>query len=232
MSRRHPFVLAHALLAFALAKPALAQTAPAPIAIDPSHAAHGTVFYVADPMGRNAVTFKSEAPLEDIIGTSNELTGYVVFDPAQPSKGARGQLTVPAASLRTGIPERDEHLRGNDWLDAAAQPDIRFVIDNINDVRVVKAAGGARTYDLKLAGSLSIHGRTHRIEVPARVTYLSETEQTRMRLPGNLIAGRTSFDVALEDFGVRGMRGAVGPKVSETIKVDVSFFASDKAPAM
>jgi polyisoprenoid-binding protein YceI len=182
--------------------------------------------------GRNAVTFKSQAPLEDIVGTSNELTGYVVFDPTQPKKGARGQLTVPVASLRTGIPKRDEHLRGRDWLDASAQPDVRFVIDNVKDVKVVKATGGARTYDLKLAGSLSIHGQTRRVEVPARVTYLPESEQTRMRVPGNLIAGRTSFDVALKDFGVRGMQGAVGAKVSETIKIDVSFFASDKPSTM
>lgn len=53
-----------------------------------------------------------------------------------------------------------------------------------------------------------------------------------MRVPGNLIAGRTSFDVALEDFGVRGVQGAVGAKVSETIKIDVSFFASDKPSTM
>ncbi len=36
------------------------------IAVNPCHAKHGTVFYVADPMGRNQVTFTSEAPLEDI----------------------------------------------------------------------------------------------------------------------------------------------------------------------
>ena len=229
---RHSLVVAYGLLAFALRTPVFAQMAPASVIVAPADAARGTVFYVADPMGRNAVTFKSEAPLEDILGTSNELTGYVVFDPNQPSKGARGQLTVPVASLRTGIPMRDEHLRGADWLDAAAQPDIRFVIDNVKDVRVVKATGGARTFDLKLAGSLSIHGHTRRIEVPARVTYLVESEQTRMRVPGNLIAGRTSFDVSLKDFEVRGMQGAVGPKVSETITIDVSFFASDKLPTM
>lgn len=228
---RRPFTLASGLFVLALATPVLAQS-PAPVAIDPAHAGQGTIFYVADPMGRNTVTFKSQAPLEDIVGTSNELTGYVVFDPNDPKKGARGQLTVPVASLRTGIPMRDEHLRGSDWLDASAQPDIRFVIDGLKDVKVVKAAAGARTYDLTLAGSLSIHGQTRRVEVPARVTYLAESEQTRMRVPGNLIAGRTSFDVALKDFGVHGMKGAVGAKVSETIKIDVSFFASDKPSTM
>lgn len=214
---RSALTFAHALFALALAAPALAQS---------------TVFHVADPMGRNAVTFRSLAPLEDIVGTSNELSGSVAFDPTQPARGARGELTVPVASLRTGIPMRDEHLRGSDWLDAAAQPEIRFVIDGVRNVRTVKSDGGARTYDLTLAGTLSLHGQTRRIEVPARVTYLPESERTRMRAPGNLIAGRTSFEVALKDFGVRGMQGVVGAKVSETIKVDVSFFATDKPQSM
>lgn len=53
-----------------------------------------------------------------------------------------------------------------------------------------------------------------------------------MRTPGNLVAARTSFDVALKDFGVRGMEGALGAKVSEIIKVDLTFFASDQVPSM
>lgn len=227
---QHPLTLATIVFAIAAVTPAVAQDSP--VAINPAHAAQGTIFYVADPMGRNAVTFKSEAPLEDIVGTSNQLTGYVVFDPAELSKGARGELSVPVASLRTGIPLRDEHLRGSDWLDASAQPNITFVIENVKDARVVKSSADARTYDITLAGVLSIHGQTRKVEAPARVTYLSETEQTRMRLPGNLVAGRTSFHVSLKDFGVRGMQGAVGPKVSDSITIDVSFFGSDKAPTM
>ena len=136
------------------------------------------------------------------------------------------------ASRRTGIPLRDEHLRGSDWLNASAQPNITFVIENVKDVRVVKSSTDARIYDITLAGVLSIHGQTRKVEAPARVTYLSETEQTRMRLLGNLVAGRTSFSVSLNDFGVRGMQRAVGPKVSDNITIDVSFFGSDKVPTM
>jgi hypothetical protein len=53
-----------------------------------------------------------------------------------------------------------------------------------------------------------------------------------MRVPGNLIASRTTFTLALEDFDVRGMQGIVGARVAEMIKVDVSFFATDTLPAM
>lgn len=200
------------------------------VAVNPCHAKMGTVFHVADPMGRNTVTFKSEAPLEDIIGTSNQVTGYVVFDPANPARGAKGQLSVPVASLQTGIPLRDEHLRSQDWLDAGSSPDITFSIDEVKDVRIVKDSAASKTFDARLVGVLSLHGRSKRLEVPARVTYLRENAQTQTKRPGNLVAGRTSFDVALKDFDVRGMQGVVGSKVSDVITIDVSFVASDRAP--
>jgi polyisoprenoid-binding protein YceI len=140
------------------------------------------------------------------------------------------QLSIPVASLRTGIPLRDEHLRGKDWLDAAAAPNITFSIDEVKDVKLVKEAASSRTFDARLVGTLSLDGRSKRLEVPARVSYLKESAQTQTKLSGNLVAGRTSFDVALRDFDVRGMQGLIGSKVSDVIRVDVSFVASDRAP--
>ncbi len=199
-------------------------------AVNPCHAKMGTVFYVADPMNRNTVTFKSQAPLEDIVGTTNEVSGYVVFDPAQPGKGGRGSLRVPVASLRTGIPLRDEHLRGADWLDAARFGEIRFEITDVKKIKEVKSAGGATSFDLTLVGNLTVRGVTKPVETPARITYLKESPQTQMKMPGDLLAGRTSFAVKLSDFGVKGMEGVVGARVSETIQIDVSFVASSKSP--
>ena len=86
----------------------------------------GTMFYLDDPMNRNSITFKSEAPLEDIVGTSNKITGYIAFDPMAPKKGGHGEISVPISSLNTGIPLRDEHLRSADWLNADAYPDIHL----------------------------------------------------------------------------------------------------------
>ena len=54
----------------------------------------------------------------------------------------------------------------------------------------------------------------------------------RNRLPGDLLAGRAKFEVALADYGVKGMKGVVGAKVSETISVKLSFTASSHTPEM
>lgn len=202
----------------------------ASVAVNPCHAKMGSVFYVADPMNRNTVTFKSQAPLEDIVGTTNEITGYVVFDPNQPNKGGKGTLRVPVASLKTGIPLRDEHLQSPDWLNAAQYKEIVFEITDVKKIKEAKSSAGAKTFDLTLVGNLTVHGKTARVEAPARITYLPESAMTKMKMPGNLLAGRTSFAVKLSDFDVKGMQGVVGSRVSETIQIDVSFTGSTAAP--
>ena len=199
-------------------------------AVNPCHAKMGTVFYVNDPMSRNTVSFTSEAPLEDIIGTTNQITGYVVFDPENPSKGGRGELVVPVASLKTGIPLRDEHLASTDWLAASDYPEIVFQIENVKDVEVVKQTKDFVTYEMKLAGPFTLHGKTRQVEMPARITYLTESEATRQKMAGNLLAGRASFEVSLKEFGIKGFDGVVGSKVGETIQVDISFLATDQMP--
>jgi polyisoprenoid-binding protein YceI len=186
----------------------------------------GPVFVVRDPMKRDTVTFRSSAPLEDIVGTTNDVEGALVFDPDRPEAGFRGEFTVPVASLKTGIPLRDEHLRGPAWLSAGQHPSITFRIERARDFELVKEGPGFRTFDLTLDGQLTLHGKELPMVAPARVTFMAESEKTRARLPGDLLAGRASFSVRLADFGIEGMKGVVGQKVGEVIDVDVSLVAS------
>jgi polyisoprenoid-binding protein YceI len=196
-------------------------------AVNPCFAKMGTVFTIADPMNRNSVTFRSEAPLEDIVGTSNEISGYLVFDPENPKKGGRGEIVVPVSSLRTGIPLRDEHVQGPDWLDAAAHGQISFRIDDVKGVERIKAGDGYMTYVLTVTGPFTLHGVSQQLEAKVTLTYLEASEMTRGKMEGNLLAARTSFTVALADFDIRGFKGVVGSKVGESIDIDVSLMASD-----
>ena len=194
----------------------------------------GMVFKVEDPAMRNNVTFTSTAPLEDIIGRSNEITGYLVFDPMNPQKGGHGELTVPVSSLDTGIPLRDEHLRSAGWLNANEYPDIKLAIKSVKDINEIKATGEAMTYDITIIGDFSLHGITRQIEFPGRIIYLKESEATQQRLPGNLLAARAAFDVKLKDYGVTGPAGMdiIGSKVGETISIEVSLMGNSQEPEM
>jgi len=188
----------------------------------------GMVFVVSDPMNRNTVTFKSRAPLEDIVGTSNQVVGKLFFDPMKPASGGSGMLRVPVASLDTGIPLRDEHLAGPDWLDAGGSPDISFTIVEVKNVKPLKVTDAAKTFDVVAVGDFSLKGKTRRISVPARITWLKESDATKKRQPGDLLAVRTTFSVALADFGITGPAGMdiIGSKVGETVSVELSVVAS------
>ncbi len=156
-------------------------------AINPCHAKFGQVFYFADSMERNQVTFTSSAPLEDIVGTTNQVVGYLAFDPQDPRKGVQGQFKVAVKDLDTGIPLRDEHLASEMWLDAQSYPDITFTIESAKRIHALKNSPEYQTYRMILVGQLSIHGRTQQVAVPARITYLLESEKTQMKGPGNLL---------------------------------------------
>ena len=201
---------------------------------NPCSKMHGKAFYVNDPMMRNSVTFKSEAPLEDIVGTSNEVTGYIYFDPEKANQGAHGKITVPVASLNTGIPLRDEHLRSADWLNASAYPEIVFEIDKVSKVELVKKDNDSRTYKITADGYFGFNGKRNRTEVTGRVTYLKGNDKTAMRLPGDLLAVRAEFMVPLADYNVKGPSGMnlVGAKVGESIGVTVSFVGSTHNESM
>lgn len=218
-------------VALAIAGPAWAQDGnpggkPAKPAANPSAKKQGVTFWVDDPMKRNLLSFKSSAPLEDIVGTTNEVHGQLVFDPKNPDAGVRGEFRAPVAGLNTGIPLRNEHLRSAAWLDADNHPDIRFVVDGTRDVRLGKRGEGFSTWDMTLSGTLSLHGHDKRIDVVAKVTYLEESKATHARLPGNLLAGRARFTVKLSDYGVKGFKGLIGSRVSDEIDVDVSLMGS------
>lgn len=211
------------------AKSAAQPTVP----VNPCHAKQGTVFHIGDAMGRDTITFTSQAPLEDIVGMTNRIGGYVVFDPADPAKGGHGEFIIPVTSLDSGIPLRDEHLRSAMWLDAETYPNITFRIDETRLITLIKETTAFKTYDVLLVGGFTLHGVTKQVEIPGRVTYLKESEKTKEKMPGDLLAVRASFEIRLADFGIISPPGSdlIGTKVGETISLQVSMIASNRNPS-
>ncbi len=211
---------------------ASAKANPVP-AMNPCFAKAGTAFYVNDPMARDSVTFESEAPLEDIVGTTNAIGGYVVLDPADPKDGIMGEFLVPVATLNTGIPLRDEHLRSADWLDAENHPHIALRIeDNDPDLKKLRGSGEFQAYEGEVNGTIFVKGQARPVAVQARIVYMPESEKTKAKLPGNLLGVRAEFEVPLASFGITGPEGQdiVGTKVSDVITVSVSFTGTTAPP--
>lgn len=203
-------------------------------AVNPDFAKGGTVFHVNDANMRDSVTFRSEAPLEDIVGVSNAIGGYVVFDPADYKKGLKAEFAVSVASLNTGIPLRDEHLHSEMWLNATAYPEIGLKIDGSSGkLKSVRNSGEFDTYEGEFRGTLTLKGKQRQVDVNARLVYMKESDKTKMKMPGNLLAVRASFSVPLKDFGITGPpdMNLVGTKVSDTIEIEVSLIGTTAMPA-
>ena len=63
-------------------------------------------------------TFKTEAPLETVIGTTGgaeAVTGQVILDPARP-QDVKGTIRVDLNALKTGIDRRDAAMRSKNFM--------------------------------------------------------------------------------------------------------------------
>ena len=172
-----------------------------------------------DKYGRNQISFFSTTPLEDITGISNAVKGKVTFNVAD-VKSLKGSITIPVASIKTGIDLRDEHLRSDNWLDAENFPEITFMIKKVGDIKVIADS----KLEAKVTGDFTAHGVTKEVVATVTMTYLDESEQTKQRAPGDLLGIQATFNIVLSDYDVENM--VVGQKVSENIEISINIVGS------
>jgi polyisoprenoid-binding protein YceI len=176
-----------------------------------------------DKVGKNQFEWSSEAPLEKIVGTSEGVQGTLTLDPSN-IKTLRGSISTEVATMKSGNAMRDEHIRGEAWLDDAKFKTISFKAISVDNVK----ANGAMT-DATVTGDFTMHGVTKRMAVPVTLNYVDQSDKTRERANGDLVMLTAKFDVALKDFNVSGSKGVVGNKVGEKIQVTAKLFGSTAA---
>jgi len=177
-------------------------------------------FNFEDKKGRNQASFFSTTPLEDITGISNSVMGKVTFDVTD-VKTLKGIISIPVASIDTGIELRNEHLKSDNWMDAESYPNLTFEIKSVSDVKT--EADNKLT--AKVVGNFTAHGVTKEVVAAATMSYLVESEQTKQRAPGDLLGVQASFNVNLSDYDIENM--IIGQKVAEEIKIDINMVGSN-----
>jgi len=177
-------------------------------------------FNFEDKYGRNQLTFFSSTPLEDITGVSNAVKGKVTFNVAD-IKTLKGSISIPVASLKTGIDLRDEHLKSDNWMDAESYPEITFLIKSVSEVKTE----ADNKLQIKVTGDFTTHGVTKEIVVPISLTYLDASEQTKQRSPGDLLGVQATFNIVLSDYDIDNM--IVGQKVADDIEINVNIVGSN-----
>lgn len=103
--------------------------------------------------------------------------------------GGTGEFTVKVTDLKTGAAGRDEHLRGDEWLDAAKFPDLKLTITKLEQLKPTV---------FKMEGTWSMHGKQQAISAWANVRYLPEM----MYLGKDVVRVKTSFTISLKAFGL------------------------------
>jgi polyisoprenoid-binding protein YceI len=142
--------------------------------------------YAIDKM-HSEVAFQVRHLLTKVRGRFAEFSGTVLFDEDHPEHSSVS-LTISASSVDTGTPDRDAHLRSDDFFAVATYPTLTF-----ESSRVAKT--GDETYDV--TGILTIRGVAQEITLP--VTYLGTATDPW----GMLRAGfETSTTFNRKDFGL------------------------------
>ena len=178
-------------------------------------------FDFKDPKGVNAIQFSLDSVLEPIAGTASGITGKVSFDPANPG-ATTGKIVVATKSLVVPNSMMNEHLLGNNWLNAPANPEITFELTTLEGAKTAKNVTSATA-----TGKFTLKGVTKEIKVPVTLTYLADSFGKRINKPeikGDLLVLRGEFTVTRGDYGIQP--GQTEDKVNTEIKLSLAVVGS------
>ncbi|HEX9050691.1 MAG TPA: YceI family protein [Anaeromyxobacter sp.] len=181
-------------LFLAVAAPAAALAQTSTWSIDPAHSRAG--FSI-----RHLV-------ISNVRGDFQKLSGAVQLDEKDVSRSSV-EATLETASVDTGMPDRDKHLRSPDFFDAERFPTITF-----KSTKVAKAAGGK----LAVTGNLTMKGVTRPIVLAV------EGPTAEIKDPmGNVRRGLSaSATINRKDWGLTWSKTVeAGPVVGDEVKIEI-----------
>ncbi len=154
--------------------------------------------YTLDPAHSRIGFVARHAMVTKVRGSFNDFEGAAVLDGDNPASSS-ANVTIQVHSIDTRQPQRDEHLRSNDFLAMDEYPTITF------------ASTGARQVDdenFELTGDLTVRGVTRSVTIPFEFQGAAQDPfgNSRVGFEGSVVINRKDFGVnfnaALETGGV------------------------------
>jgi len=157
-----------------------------------------TIRTFAIDKAHSEVTFQVRHLITKVRGRFEDFSGTIALDAAQP-EASTVTFTVNAASMNTSTPDRDAHLRSEDFFFVERYPTMEFRSSHIR-----KKSEAI----FEVRGTLTIRGVSKEIALP--VTYLGEAKdpwgQTRIGFEAETTLNRKEFgltwNAALETGGL------------------------------
>jgi polyisoprenoid-binding protein YceI len=188
------------------------------------------VYMADDPVGRNLVTIESRAPLETILTRTNQVKGEIKVNPENVLDHPSARFELDTASLETGIPMRDEHMRAAGCLDTAKYPKSVFTLKKmIGITRDMQVLRPGQTRKFIAEGELELHGVTKSVTAQLEVTPIAASKDTAARLPGDLLHVRATFPIKLDEFGI-DIAPPARLKIANEQQVTADIFTSTELP--
>jgi polyisoprenoid-binding protein YceI len=132
-------------------------------------------------------------------------TGTLDYDEKSPAM-SRVTVTLPVASLLTGVPDLDEHLKSGDFFQADKYPSVTFT-----SARVIP---GMDTSDLTVTGNLQIRDTVKPVTLHVKLLGIGTNERTHIAS----IGFSATATLKRSDFGL----GAFVPQVADEIVLTIT----------
>lgn len=163
--------------------------------------------YDLDP-AHSSVSFSTRHMMvSKVRGRFGTLSGYVTI--AEDPSASSVEVSIDAASIDTGVVDRDVHLRSPDFLDVETHPELTFTSKRVLDIDGT---------DFRLEGELTAHG-------VSRPVILDATFEGTGKDPwgGERIGFSATAEVDREDFGLtwNQVLETGGVLVGKAIKVEI-----------
>jgi polyisoprenoid-binding protein YceI len=203
----------------------------------PSGAIDALPFDTAQPLPRNAVAGKLDAPAGryEVVpheGTSitaqlsaggetfdarfaGDVEGFWQGDPHDLASPTTATISVAAASVDTGVRLRSKHARTG-YLQADTYPRITVDVDQLLAAQPMDT-GGVR---FTAHGTLSLVGRPHSITISGSLERADQAALERLHLTGTILLVKAAFSIALKDTALASHAGSFD---ADVIPISVSL---------
>jgi polyisoprenoid-binding protein YceI len=151
-------------------------------------------------------------------GAFAEYQSRLYFDGRDPAR-SRAEIVLSTASVDTGVEQRDAHLVGRDFLDAASYPRMRFVSTTVQPA-------GSDVY--RMSGDLTIKNTTRPVDL--ELTYIGHVVDAfgdeRVGFDGTTTINRSEWGLTYSQKLAEG-----GAMVSEKVRLQFDIAAIRTLPA-
>jgi polyisoprenoid-binding protein YceI len=174
--------------------------------------------YVVDSEHTSIVFGVGHAKMSLVYGFFKKAQGAYLIDWNNPAN-CRFRFVVDVNSIDTNHRVRDDHLKGPDFFDAAAYPQMRF---ESTSCTLTTTREGAYVYNV--TGDMTIRGVKQRVTLPLRL--LAEGEQVVGQRKDRRTGFLCQFELKRSDFGMTEV-----PLVGDAVGITISFEGILQEPA-